>query len=79
MDSSMTLNITSYGIIPWFCWILALGRVFWEFIGFNGLNFPLSRKLASLWGEECLRRFHRTGFWICVGYLILHAPELLRL
>ena len=74
MDPLTLLNTTDYGPLPWFCWILAMVRVFWEFVGFDCLRLPLTRKMAYRWGKEPLQRFHRTGFWVCVGYVILYIP-----
>lgn len=70
----VTSNSTSWVI---FFIILASIRIYLEVLGIDLAKFPLSHKLAQVYGENHVRQFHRLGLYICIGYIILFAPGLL--
>jgi hypothetical protein len=52
-------------------------RVFLELTPLVPANWPLSKKLSERIGEEQVTKFHKMGLYICIGQIILWAPELL--
>lgn len=52
-------------------------RVFLELTPFTPESWPLSKELAKRVGEKNVLEFHRIGLYICLGQIILWAPELL--
>lgn len=56
---------------------LACFRVWLELVGFEFEKLPVSRALFASRGNEALRRFHRSGLYFSLGYLLLFAPAIL--
>lgn len=52
-------------------------RIYLEIISFDFAKLPLTKGLFSARGDEALRRFHRTGLYFSVGFLLLFAPGIL--
>jgi hypothetical protein len=52
-------------------------RVFLEVINKNPAKWPLSKLMAKRVGDQQVEKFHRYGLYLCIGQIILWAPELL--
>ncbi|OIQ15915.1 MAG: hypothetical protein BM556_16595 [Bacteriovorax sp. MedPE-SWde] len=52
-------------------------RVFLEMTPLVPANWPLSKKLSKRVGQEQVSKFHKYGLYICIGQIVLWAPELL--
>jgi len=52
-------------------------RVFLEMTPLVPAKWPISKKLSERIGEQQVNKFHRMGLYICIGQIILWAPELL--
>jgi hypothetical protein len=50
-------------------YILALARIAMEFIKFDPNSLPLSEKLAQNLPVGRIKKFHRMGFYLGVGYV----------
>lgn len=60
------------------CLILASLRIYLEVIRFDFRKLPMTKFLArGNGGEARLGKFHRTGLYFCIGYIVLFAPSLL--
>lgn len=55
------------------CLVLAVFRVYLECISFDFQSLPLTQRVM----KNNAQRFHRTGLYISVGYIILFAPSFL--
>ncbi len=52
--------------------IAALLRVYLEIIKFDFAQLPLTKAMFKTADEA--RRFHRSGLYMCLGYIVLSAP-----
>lgn len=52
---------------------LAVFRIYLEVIGFNFEALPITSRM----NPQMRTKFHKTGLFFCVGYIILFAPEYL--
>lgn len=52
-------------------------RVFIEMTPLKPEQWPISKLLAKRVGEKQVRLFHRNGLLICIGQILLWAPQLL--
>ncbi|EQC48592.1 hypothetical protein [Bacteriovorax sp. DB6_IX] len=52
-------------------------RVFIEFTPLVPENWPISKKWSQRVGRAHVEKFHKTGLYICIGQIILWAPNLL--
>lgn len=52
--------------------IAALLRVYLEIIKFDFANLPLTKGVFK--SPDDARRFHRSGLYMCLGYIVLSAP-----
>lgn len=52
--------------------IAALLRVYLEIIKFDFANLPLTKGVFK--SADDARRFHRSGLYMCLGYIVLSAP-----
>ncbi len=55
--------------------ILALLRVIIEFTKFDLCQFPLAKRMCQLGYEKRIRDFHRMGFFLGLGYVMLTILE----
>ncbi len=55
------------------CLSLAAIRVYLEIIGFDFAKLPVTSKVMGEKGQK----FHRTGLYFSVGYIVLFAPQAL--
>jgi hypothetical protein len=56
---------------------LAVFRIYLEVIDFDFSSLPIGRQVAKVYGQQHVGNFHRYGFYLSVGYLILFAPTYL--
>lgn len=54
--------------------IIACLRIYLEVIEFKFESLPITKGMMN--SEQAIR-FHRTGFYFCVGYVVLFAPSTL--
>ncbi|MFG1483597.1 hypothetical protein ACRXCV_10035 [Halobacteriovorax sp. GFR7] len=59
------------------CVALSGLRVAIELTRFSPANWPISKQFSKNFGEDFTQRFHKVGLYICIGQIILWAPELL--
>lgn len=52
--------------------LAALMRVYLEIIKFDFAELPLTKGMFK--NSEDARRFHKSGLYFCLGYIILSAP-----
>lgn len=52
--------------------IAALLRVYLEIIKFDFANLPLTKGVFK--STDDAQRFHRSGLYMCLGYIVLSAP-----
>lgn len=52
--------------------LIALLRVYLEIIKFNFAQLPVTKAVFKT--EEEAKKFHRTGLYFCLGYIVLSAP-----
>ena len=57
--------------------ILASIRIYLEIIDFNFSKLPITKSLAHKNGKESLEKFHRSGFYLSIGYVVFFAPQVL--
>jgi hypothetical protein len=57
------------------CLCLSVLRIYLEVISFDFAKLPLSKSM----GVDRQQKFHKYGFYVSVGYLVLFAPEYLLL
>lgn len=55
------------------CLILAVGRVYLEVISFKFESLPLTSRIM----KSNAQKFHRTGLYFSIGYIIFFAPTFL--
>lgn len=55
------------------CLILSVFRIYLEVIKFDFAQLPISKKLPT----QKVQQFHRFGFYMSVGFVVLFAPEIL--
>ncbi len=55
------------------CLVLAVFRVYLECISFDFQSLPLTQRVMKQNGQK----FHRTGLYISIGYIVLFAPTFL--
>jgi hypothetical protein len=53
--------------------VLAVGRVYLECISFNFETLPLTQRIIG----ANAKKFHRTGLYFSIGYIIFFAPSFL--
>ena len=52
-------------------------RIFIEMTPFNPCSWPISKMMAKRCGAEHVQKFHKMGLYICIGQVVLWAPQLL--
>lgn len=52
--------------------LAALMRVYLEIIKFDFAELPMTKSMFKTADEA--RRFHRSGLYMCLGYIVLSAP-----
>ena len=52
--------------------IVAMGRIYLEIIDFKFSELPMTKSMFKSPSEA--NKFHRTGLYLCVGYVVLWAP-----
>jgi hypothetical protein len=52
--------------------IVALLRVYLEIIDFDFAELPLTKRMFR--GTDEAKRFHKHGFYLCLGYIVFSAP-----
>ena len=52
--------------------IVALLRVYLEVINFDFAELPLTKGIFK--DKEEAKKFHKNGFYLCVGYIVFSAP-----
>jgi hypothetical protein len=52
--------------------VAALLRVYLELVKFDFANLPMTKALFKTEGEA--KRFHKSGLYLCLGYIALSAP-----
>lgn len=57
--------------------ILASVRIYLEIINFKFSALPVTKSLAKRNSPKQLERFHKSGFYFSVGYILLFAPQVL--
>lgn len=60
-----------------FCLIFAVVRIYLEVIGFDFSALPITKALGERSGRDQLKRFHKTGLYLSVGYIVFFAPGIL--
>ena len=50
----------------------ALARIYLEIIQFDFASLPLTKGMFKT--AEDAKKFHRSGLYFCVGYIVLSAP-----
>jgi hypothetical protein len=60
-----------------FLLLMACFRVYLELINFDFARLPVSKKMFASRGNEALRKFHRTGLYFSLGFLLLFGPGIL--
>jgi hypothetical protein len=55
---------------------LAMGRIYLEVIEFQFEKLPLSQKIF-LNNKEQLKKFHKNGLYLAIGYIVFSAPSVL--
>lgn len=55
------------------CLCLATLRIYLEIIGFNFSKLPITAKVM----ENSGKKFHKTGLYFSIGYILLFAPQAL--
>lgn len=55
------------------CLILAVFRIYLEVIQFDFAKLPITSKLP----KESMHKFHKSGFYLSVGYFLLFGPSFL--
>jgi hypothetical protein len=53
----------------------ALSRIYLEIIQFDFASLPLTKGMFK--SKEDARRFHRSGLYLCIGYILFSAPIVL--
>ncbi len=56
---------------------LSVFRIYLEVISFDFMSLPMTKSLANRYGAQSVSNFHRFGFYMGVGYFVLHAPGFL--
>ena len=54
----------------------AVLRVYLEVIGKTPSSFPLSKKIAHYHGPDKIEKFHRSGLYLAIGFILLFLPVL---
>jgi hypothetical protein len=70
------VNETAAGSNQWlniFLLIAAVMRVYLEIINFDFSNLPITKGIFKGNLEEA-KKFHRTGLFLSLGYIVLSAP-----
>lgn len=57
-----------------FLLLIASLRIYMEIIGFNFSELPLTKQMMN---TESAMKFHRTGFYFCLGYILFFGPSTL--
>jgi hypothetical protein len=55
------------------CLCLSVTRIYLEVIGFDFSKLPMTASLPP----QTQQKFHKSGLYICVGYIVLFAPQVL--
>jgi hypothetical protein len=73
MDNSIiaTLHDGSNPMLVLTLLSLACFRVWLEIMGFDFKRLPLTQKLFRSRDDEAIKRFHRSGLYFSLGYLIV--------
>ena len=71
------LTDTDNKLVIWPLFILALGRVLLEICGMNFDRYPVTKKLERKFAFFCGKSFHKTGFYLSIGYILLFIPALI--
>jgi hypothetical protein len=53
----------------------ALSRIYLEIIQFDFASLPITKGMFK--SKEEAHRFHRTGLYLCIGYIVFSAPLIL--
>ncbi len=79
MNHILETNLHTGNFIELILLILAVFRVYLEVIRFDFAKLPITRKLSQGAGrsKEQLEKFHRTGFYFAVGFILVTAPSYL--
>jgi len=57
-----------------FLLLMASFRIYMEIIGFDFSALPLTKQMMA---PDSAMKFHRTGFYFCLGYVLLFGPSTL--
>ncbi len=60
-----------------FCLIFAVFRIYLEVIGFDFGSLPITKALGKNSSEDQLQKFHRSGLYLSIGYIVFFAPGIL--
>ncbi len=60
-----------------FCLIFAVFRIYLEIIGFDFSALPVTKALSKNSSEEQLQKFHRSGLYLSIGFIVFFAPGIL--
>jgi hypothetical protein len=60
-----------------FCLIFAVVRIYFEIIGFDFGKLPITKALGERSGQDQLKKFHKSGLYLSVGYILFFAPGIL--
>lgn len=69
----MQIEIFSDQRFIFVCLCLATLRVYLEVVGFDFQKLPLTAKVLGNKGKK----FHKSGLYLSVGYILLFAPQTL--
>ncbi len=72
IDSIISFNGTSNQWLNIAMLLLALLRVYLEIIKFDFTKLPATQAMFKTKNEAI--KFHRTGLYFCLGYIVLSAP-----
>ncbi len=76
MDFLSNLFFEMSGVTLLFFFGLAIFRICLEIVGFNFRQLPMSKALEKRAGYQAVYNFHRTGFYLSLGFIFFSALEL---
>ncbi|MBT3235164.1 MAG: hypothetical protein HN353_04375 [Bdellovibrionales bacterium] len=75
MESILSsISVSSNEIAAICLLLLAATRIYMQLIHFRFEELPISRAIAKRLGQDYVIQFHKTGFYLSLGYFLLFAP-----
>ncbi len=71
------ISDTSNHTLVLICLFMAALRVYLEIMKFDFIKLPISKLMAEKTSSKQIKKFHRYGLYLSIGYIVLFAPTIL--